>query len=125
MGIILSLNKLGSPQDPTTHTTVRFKPYSTDTTVPLLGCMDVKLINNRGKAVKTRVYVTQGQKGSLLDKDDAITLGIVKIDPDGDKPEDTYYKKVRCITPDHLGHVRDGCLRTRGLGQRCQQARFS
>ena len=70
------------------HTNVRFKPYSTDTTVPLLGCMDVKLTNNKGKSIKTKVYVTEGQTESLLGKEDGIALGILKINPDGDEPDE-------------------------------------
>ena len=70
------------------HTNIRFKPYSTDTTVPLLGCMDVKLTNNKGKSIKTKVYVTEGQTESLLGKEDGIALGILKINPDGDEPDE-------------------------------------
>ena len=31
------------------HMAAKFRPYSTNTTVPLLGSMDVKLTNNREK----------------------------------------------------------------------------
>ena len=85
-------------------TNVRFKPYSTDTTVPLLGCMEVKLANNKGKAIRSRVYVTQGQSESLLGKEDGIALGILKIDPDGDAPDEDE-ERVRCITPEPLDDV--------------------
>ena len=40
-----------NPEVKLKHTRVRFKPYSTDETVPLLGCCDVRLTNNKGKAV--------------------------------------------------------------------------
>ena len=40
--------------------------------------MDVKLTNNRGKIHLTRVYVTKGQQESLLGKEDAIALGLLK-----------------------------------------------
>ena len=43
------------------HTNVQFRPYSTNVTVPLLGCMEVKLTNNNGKSIKTKVYVTEGR----------------------------------------------------------------
>ena len=39
-------------RDPGTRlreTKVRFKPYSSDEYVPLLGCLDVKLTNEEGK----------------------------------------------------------------------------
>ena len=69
--------------------------------------MDVKLTNNRGRTHFTRLYVTKGQQESLLGKEDAIALGLLK---DGDYPDE----KVRCITPEHLhdiitdGEVSDG-----------------
>ena len=36
-------------------TNVRFKPFSTNTTVPHLGCMEMKLANTKGKAIRTKV----------------------------------------------------------------------
>ena len=62
--------------------------------------MKVKLRNNRNKVITTKVYVTEGQRESLLGKDDATSLGILKIDKDGDPPEEE--QKVRCITPEPL-----------------------
>ena len=50
--------------------------------------MDVKLTNNKGKSIKTKVYVTEGQTESLLGKEDGIALGILKINPDGDEPDE-------------------------------------
>ena len=83
------------------HTNVKFRPYSTDQVVPLLGSMDVKLMNSRGKLHYTRVYVTKGQRESLLGKEDAIALGLLKLSKDGDYPDE----KVRCITPEHLQDI--------------------
>ena len=70
------------------HMKIRFRPFSSDSNVPLLGCMEVRLTNNRGKAITTTVYVTQGQRESLPGKEDARSLGILKIDPDGDYPDE-------------------------------------
>ena len=81
------------------HTNVKFRPYSTDVTVPLLDSMDVRLTNNRGKTHNTRVYVTKGQEKSLLGKEDTIALGILKID--GDNPDPATAEPVRCITPEY------------------------
>ena len=67
-----------------------------------MGCCDVKLRNNKDKVVVTRVYVTKGQHESLLGKDDAIALGILKLDRDGDTPETEAPEAVRCITPEVL-----------------------
>ena len=66
--------------------------------------MEVKLANNKGKAIRTKVYVTEGQTESLLGKEDGIALGILKIDPDGDAPDEDE-ERVRCITPEPLDDV--------------------
>ena len=74
--------KSHNPDIKLTHTKIKFRPYSTDAMVPLLGSMEVRLYNNRGKAHKTRVYITEGQAETLLGKEDTIALGIIKIDHD-------------------------------------------
>ena len=85
------------------HTNVTFRPYSTKTTVPLLGCMDVKLLSNNVYTVKTKVYVTKGQSESLLGKEDGIALGILSINLDGRMADGRMPdEKVRCITPETL-----------------------
>ena len=87
------------------HTSVKFRPYSTNMTVPLLGSMDLKLTNNRGKTHLTRVYVKKGQEESLLGKEDAIALGLLKLSKDGDYPDEP----VRCITTETLHDlIKDG-----------------
>ena len=78
------------------HTNVKFRPYSTDTTVPLLGSMEVQLTNNRGKVHNSTIYITKAQEESLLGKEDAIALGLLKLSKDGDYPDEP----VRCITPE-------------------------
>ena len=78
------------------HTEVKFRPYSTSATVPLLGSLDVKLTNNNGKTHQTRLYVTKGQHESLLGKEDGMALGLIKLSKDGDYPDEP----VRCITPE-------------------------
>ena len=65
----------------------RFCPYSTKNTVPLLGCCNIKLRNEMGKAITTTVYVTEHDNESLLGMEYAIKLGILKISPKGE-PED-------------------------------------
>ena len=60
--------------------------------------MEVKPTNNRGKTHLTRVYVAKGQEESLLGKEDAIALGLLKLSKDGDYPDEP----VRCITPEIL-----------------------
>ena len=79
---------------------MRFRPYSTDEAIPLLGMCDVKLRSKRGKTVKTRIYVAEGEAESLLGRQDAINLGILMINPDGDEPDKT--DRLRCITPEIL-----------------------
>ena len=78
------------------HTNVKFQPYSTNATVPLLGSMDVKLTNNRGKTHVTRVCVTKGQEEFHLGKEDGIALGLIKLSKDSDYQDEL----VRCITPE-------------------------
>ena len=46
---------------------------------------DVKLRSIKGKTVKTRIYVAEGKAESLLGRQDAMDLGILKTSPDGDK----------------------------------------
>ena len=82
------------------HTKVKFRPYSTNAYVPLLGSMDIRLTSSNGMTHKTRVYVTEGQKESLLGKEDATALGILRIEPGGYKPNGAPVQPVRCITPE-------------------------
>ena len=56
--------------------------------VPILGCLDVKLTNEEGRQEATRVYVTRGQRESLLGKEDATKLVILKINRRGDPPDE-------------------------------------
>ena len=88
-------------------------------TVPLLGCCSVKLTNERGKAIKTTVYVTEHKTESLLGKEDAIKLGIMKINPKGEA-EDSQEEKARHVI-DNEGELHLRCITTRvqpelGLG---------
>ena len=58
---LLSMKHFGlmlykNPEMKLRPTRVRFQPYSTKKTVPLLGCSTVKLRNERGKAIKTVHY---------------------------------------------------------------------
>ena len=78
---------------------VRFRPYNTDKVIPLLGMCYVKLRNKKGKSVTTRIYVVEGETESLLGRQDAIDLGILRISPDGDEAEDEE-NRLRCITPE-------------------------
>ena len=68
--------------------------------VPLIGCCDVNLTNEEGKTHKTTVYIVEGEKESLLGKEDAQKLGIVKVNRRGDKPDGT--DTLGCITPETL-----------------------
>ena len=102
------------------HTKVKFRPYSTNVAVPLLGSMDVWLTNNRGKTLKTHMYMTKGQEESLLGKDVAIVLGILKIDPDGDHPDQPAEERVRSITPEYLADL----IKTGEVSSRQTQAQI-
>ena len=56
---------------------MRFRTYSTDETVLLLVCCDVKMTNKNGRSIKTRLYV------KLADKHKAGFQGIgwAKVEP--------------------------------------------
>ena len=58
-----------------------FRPYSMDKTVPVMGYLKVKMRNNRGGTQLTRAYIVEDETDSLLGKEDAIDLGILKINP--------------------------------------------
>ena len=45
--------------------------------------MDVKLKNEEGGTIKTTIYVVEGERESLLGRDDAIALGIIGMKPRG------------------------------------------
>ena len=77
---------------------MRFRPYSSDEYVPLMGCLDIKLTNEEGKHIPTRVYVTKGQRESLLRKEDATKLGILKINRRGDPPDEVVERNSRTRT---------------------------
>ena len=69
----------------------------------------MRLTNTKGKIIKSRVYVTEGEEESLLGKEDAKRLGILKLDPEGEDPEDEVNRLktvmpevLRCITPEIL-----------------------
>ena len=91
------------------HSNMRFRPYSTRKLVPLIGECDMRLTNEENKAVKTTVYIVEGEKESLLGKEDAIQLGIIKVNPRGDKPSGT--DDIGCITPEILQEpIKDGIV---------------
>ena len=74
---------------------VRFTPYGTASTLPVMGRAKVVMQNQMGKQRKTLVYVVQGQTESLLGKLDAEALGIIQIVPEGSAPGDGVHR----ITP--------------------------
>ena len=53
---------------------IRFKPFSLDKIVPLIGCIEMRLTNNKGRTVKTTIYIVKGEEESLLGKQDGIKL---------------------------------------------------
>ena len=81
-------------------TNVKFWPYSTGKVVPLIGCCEAVLTNEEGKTHKTTVYIVEGEQESLLGKEDAQKLGIIKMNRRGDKPHGT--DTLGCITPETL-----------------------
>ena len=58
------------------------------------------LTNEENKSIKTTVYIVEGEKESLLGKEDAIHPGIIKVNPRGEKLDKA--DQVGCITPEIL-----------------------
>ena len=48
-----------------------------------------------------KIYVVEGEKVSLLGKEDAIALDIVKLEPQGE-PKCHTDKRIRCLTQQEL-----------------------
>ena len=65
------------------------------------GCLDVKLKNQAGGTIKTRLYVVEGERESLLGKDDAIALGMIKVNPQGQEKCELS-DRIRCLTEEKL-----------------------
>ena len=99
------------------ETLVDVDPDNLSGSTSRLGCCNVKLRNEMGKAITTTVYVTEHEKESLLGKEDAIKFGILKISPKGEL-EDAQEEKaqhvidseekmrLRCITPQILEEIK-------------------
>ena len=66
---------------------MRFRPYMTGRIIPLIGECDVILTNDHNKKLKTTVYIVEGGNESLLGKEDATKLGIIRIDRRGTPPD--------------------------------------
>ena len=68
---------------------IKFVPYGTKQTLPVMGKVKVQLQCEEGKRIYTTVYVVAGQQENLLGERDAVALGIINIKPRGDQPGDT------------------------------------
>ena len=60
-------------------TNVRFRPYGTNYTLPVLGKIRVRLQCVAGGTKATSLYVVRGQRESLLGERDGVALGIIHI----------------------------------------------
>ena len=63
--------------------TIRFRPYSTDKEVPIIGKCKAVLSNEAGGDHVTTIYVVDGGEESLLGKEDAQALGIIHLSKRG------------------------------------------
>ena len=69
-------------------TKIKFRPYGTDTHLPVRGRAKVQLRAKAGAVITTYVYVNDDDKeSSLLGKRDAQRLGIIKINLEGREEE--------------------------------------
>ena len=71
-----------------TKNCIKFVPYGTKQTLPVLGKAKVQLQCEEGKRIYTTVYVIGGQHENLLGERDAVALGIITIKPRGDQPSE-------------------------------------
>ena len=65
-------------------TSKRFQPFGTAHKLPIRGKAKVNITSQRGAKIKTYVYILDDEREqSLLGKDDATRLGIIKLEPHG------------------------------------------
>ena len=67
-------------------TTTRFMAYGVKRDILMIDQADLWLRNRKGWQVHTTVYITKNQDESLLGKEDATDLGIIREDLDGGPP---------------------------------------
>ena len=63
----------------------KFRPFGTNYSLPILGRTKCRMMAECGQEVQTLVYVVAGETESLLGLKDALALGIVKINLEGQK----------------------------------------
>ena len=69
-------------------TKIKFRPWGTDQKLPVRGRAKVQLQAQAGATITTYIYVNDDDRdASLLGKSDAIRLGIVKLNLEGDSKE--------------------------------------
>ena len=69
-------------------TKIRFRPWGTTEQLPIMGRAKIRMEAKAGASIVTYVYPSRGEKDtSLLGKKDAVRLGIVHINLQGDKQE--------------------------------------
>ena len=66
---------------------VNFRPYGTNISLPMKGRAKVELEAVNGKKHNTVIYVVKGDVETLLGKEDAMALGIIQINSEGDFEE--------------------------------------
>ena len=76
-------------------TKIKFRPWGTDQKLPIRGRAKVQLRAQAGATITTYVYINDDDRdASLLGKSDALRLGIVKLNLQGD-PEEVDRKRVK------------------------------
>ena len=69
-------------------TKIKFRPWGTDQKLPVRGRAKVQLRAQAGATITTYIYINDDDRDdSLLGKSDAIRLGIVKLNLEGDSEE--------------------------------------
>jgi hypothetical protein len=76
---------------------IRFVPYGTKQSVPVLGKARVMLQCEEGMRTYTTVYVVQGQTENLLGERNAVALGILAIRPKGSKANQVTVANISVI----------------------------
>ena len=93
-------------------TRLKFRPYGTENRLPIRGRAKVQLKSKAGATITTYVFVNDSDRdSSLLGKMDAIRLGIIKVNLDGEPAEvdpngGTEAEKVNRIRMTRLSDVK-------------------
>ena len=87
-------------------TTRTFVPYGIDTKLPIYARGKVTIQSKRGAVIQTHVYIMEDAEAeSLLGRDDAIRLGIIKLDMEGNSKAKLIKEQVNKLKLQRLAPI--------------------